>query len=186
MSDHHKQHPPIICIFGSYSPEAGEPLFEQAYAVGHALGRAGYVVANGGYDGTMLASAKGAKDAGGTTIGVTCDIFSGYRGKPLRANRYIDREIGHTDLLARIEEMMRMSAGYVFLEGGTGTLSELAVVWEYVAKGLISPRPLFVVGDFWRPMIERVLSVRPKHGKHVYFVRMPEEIVALATELIPV
>ena len=47
---------PIICIFGSYSPKPGEPLYEQAYQIGHELAKAGFVVANGGYDGIMEAS----------------------------------------------------------------------------------------------------------------------------------
>jgi len=172
---------PIICIFGSYSAKPGEPLYDQAYAIGYALASAGFTVANGGYNGTMAASAKGAKDAGGTTIGITCTIFSDYRGRPLKANPYIDREIPHDNVLARIDEMARMSAGYVVLDGGTGTLSEFGIVWEYVAKGLISPRPIFVVGDFWEPLIERILSHRPRHGRHLHRVRTADEIVAIAT-----
>lgn len=177
---------PIVCIFGSYSPKPGEPLYEQAYAIGHALAKAGFVVANGGYDGIMEASAKGAKDAGGSTIGVTCDIFSDYRGRPLKANRYIDREISHKTVLGRIEQMIKMSAGYVILEGGTGTLSEFGIVWEYVAKKLIRPRPIFIVGDFWKPTVERVTAARPSHGKHVYCVNTPEEIIAIAKAAIPI
>ncbi len=176
---------PIICIFGSYAPKAGEPLYEQAYAIGHALAEAGFVVANGGYDGIMEASAKGAKDAGGSTIGVTCSIFSDYRGRPLKANRYIDREILHTSVLSRIEQMVEMSAGYVILEGGTGTLSEFGIVWEYVAKKLIRPRPIFIVGDFWKPTVERVTAARPSHGKHVHCVNTPEEIIAIARAATP-
>jgi len=168
---------PIICLFGSYSPQPGEPLYEQAYAIGHALARSGYVVCNGGYDGTMEASHKGAKEAGGSTIGVTCAVFSDYRGKPLKANRYVDREIHIDNVLQRIDSMMRMSAGYVVLEGGTGTLSELGIVWEYVAKRLIDPRPIFFMGDFWRPLVDRVLAVRPKSGSHVHCVREAHEIV---------
>ncbi|MGQ9651756.1 MAG: SLOG cluster 4 domain-containing protein [Phycisphaerae bacterium] len=102
---------PIICIFGSYAPKPGEPLYEQAYAIGYSLAKAGFVVANGGYEGIMEASAKGAKDAGGSTIGVTCSIFTDYRGQPLKANRYIDREISHKTVLDRIEPMVEMSAG---------------------------------------------------------------------------
>lgn len=176
---------PIVCIFGSYSPQPGEPLYEQAYRIGHALAKAGFVVANGGYDGIMEASAKGAKDAGGSTIGVTCAIFSDYRGQPLKANRYIDREILHDSVLRRIEQMVEMSAGYVILEGGTGTLSEFGIVWEYVAKKLIRPRPIFIVGDFWKPTVERVVSARPSHGKHVHCVNTPEEIIAIARAAIP-
>jgi uncharacterized protein (TIGR00730 family) len=176
---------PIICLFGSYSPKPGEPLYEQAYAIGRALAKAGFVVANGGYDGIMEASAKGAKDAGGSTIGVTCSIFSDSQGQPLKANRYIDREILHQTVFSRIGQMIEMSAGYVILEGGTGTLSEFGIVWEYVAKGMIRPRPIFVVGDFWKPMVERVISARPSHGKHVHIVQTPEEIVAIAQAAIP-
>ncbi len=169
---------PIVTLFGSYSPRPGEPLYELAYRIGQALGGAGFVVCNGGYDGTMEASARGAKEAGGTTIGVTCSVFSDYRGRPLKANPWIDKEIHHEEVLRRIERMMHMSAAYVVLEGGTGTLSEFAIVWEYVCKGLIEPRPIFVVGDFWRPLIDRVLTVRPRHGEPLRLVHDPEEILA--------
>lgn len=175
---------PIVCIFGNYSPKPGEPLFEQAYAIGHTLARAGFTVCNGGYDGTMLASAKGAKDAGGTTIGVTCSIFGGYRGKALKANRFIDREIHHDNVLSRIDTMIRMSRGFVVLEGGTGTLSEFGLLWEYVAKGLVDPRPIFVVGDFWKPVVERILSVRPRHGRHIHCVETAEQIADAAHKTI--
>ncbi|GMU20995.1 MAG: hypothetical protein AMXMBFR13_10910 [Phycisphaerae bacterium] len=184
MEAHSPNGRPIISIFGSYSPRPGEPLYDQAYAVGHALARSGYVVCNGGYDGTMEASAKGARDAGGQTIGVTCAVFSDYRGMPLKANRWIDREILHDNVFSRIDCMMRMSAGYVVLEGGTGTLVELGVVWEYVCKGLIEPRPIFVVGDFWCPVVERIRGVRPKSCQHVYCVESSEAIVSRLSELL--
>jgi uncharacterized protein (TIGR00725 family) len=171
--------PPIVCIFGSYASQPGDPLYEQAYAIGYGLAKAGYVICNGGYDGTMAASAKGAKDAGGSTVGVTCTIFSDYRGQPLAANPYIDREIHQDHPLSRTEAMMRMSHAYVILEGGTGTLSEFAIVWEFVAKRLIPPRPIFVVGDFWRPVVECIVSVRPEHGRCVHLVASPDQITAI-------
>jgi len=170
---------PIISIFGSYAPQPGEALYQQAYAVGHALGTAGYVVCNGGYDGTMEASCKGAKEAGGATIGVTCEVFNDYRGQRLRANRYVDDERCHEHILPRIEHMLRISAGYVFLEGGTGTFSELGIVWEFVAKRLIDPRPIFIFGEFWLPMVERLIAARPKSGRHLHRVQTPEQIVEI-------
>ncbi len=168
----------IVTLFGSYSPRPGEPLYELAYHIGHDLARAGFVVCNGGYDGTMEASCKGAKDAGGRTIGVTCAIFSDYRGKPLRANPYVDEEIEHQDLYQRIDAMMRLGRAYVVLEGGTGTLAEFAIVWEFVCKGLIEPRPIVTVGDFWTPVIEQVRRVRPRHAACVTTAHGPEEVVA--------
>lgn len=173
---------PIVCIFGSYSPRPQDPLYEQAYAIGRALAEAGFVVCNGGYHGTMEASAKGAKDAGGSTIGVTCTVFSNDRDPPLKANPYIDREMQHTDLLQRIEAMMRMSAAYIILDGGTGTLAEFGIVWEYVCKGFIEPRPIFVWGEFWRPVVDRILSVRPKSGRHLHCVQSVEEILSVVAD----
>ncbi|MCK4850323.1 MAG: hypothetical protein KAT11_03175, partial [Phycisphaerae bacterium] len=66
----------IITVFGSYEPKTGSAEYEQAYQVGYELAKAGFVVANGGYAGTMEASAKGAKEAGGETIGVSCRAFA--------------------------------------------------------------------------------------------------------------
>lgn len=175
---------PIVCLFGSYSPKPGEPQFELAYQIGYVLATAGFTVANGGYDGTMLASAKGAKDAGGSTIGVTCAVFSDYRGRPLKANPYIDHEIPHDTLFGRIDAMLRMSAGYVVLEGGTGTLAEFALAWEHVAKGLITPRPIFVLGDFWQPLIDRLVAARPRHAQHLHLVHTAEQIATLARQIV--
>jgi uncharacterized protein (TIGR00730 family) len=169
---------PVVCIFGSYSPRPGEPLYQLAYDLGHALARAGFCVANGGYDGTMEASHKGAKDAGGCTVGITCSIFGAYRSIPLKANAYCDHEIHFDNVLHRIARMMEMSSAYIFLEGGTGTLSELGLTWEYVAKGLLAPRPIFIVGDFWRPMVERLIAARPGSGRCVHLVESADQVVA--------
>lgn len=175
---------PVICLFGGYSAKPGDETWQLAYRIGRALAAAGYVVANGGYDGLMEASAKGAKDAGGRTIGVTCSVFSPYRSQGLTANPYIDHEIHFDNVLDRIMAMIRMSSGYVVLPGGTGTLSEFGLVWEFVGKGLIDPRPIFVVGDFWRPMVERMIADRPRSGRHIHLVDTPEQVVEIAARTV--
>jgi uncharacterized protein (TIGR00725 family) len=141
------------------------------------LAQTGFVVCNGGYDGTMEAACKGAKDAGGRTIGVTCDIFDDYRGIPLKANPYVDREIRHANVFSRIEEMMRLGDAYVVLEGGTGTLSELAIVWEFVCKELIDRRPIVLVGEFWAPVVECIAKGRAKSAAYVTIARQPDDVV---------
>lgn len=167
-------------MFGSYSAREEGQSYRLAFEIGAALARAGYVLANGGYDGTMEASARGAKSEGGTTIGVTCSAFNNSRGRIMKANPFIDHEIHHEHLLKRIKATISMSSGYVVLKGGTGTLTEFALVWEYVCKHLIAPRPIYVVGDFWRPMVERMIKDRPQSGQHVHLVKTADEIVKLA------
>lgn len=138
----------VISVFGSLRPREDEPEYLEARNLGKELALAGFVVCNGGYGGIMEASARGAKEAGGETIGVTVDTFTRV------ANRWIDREIREHTLLGRIETLVNSADGYVVVKGGTGTLLELAYVWEFINKQLIPEKPIIVVGDFWVKVIE--------------------------------
>jgi uncharacterized protein (TIGR00725 family) len=168
-----------IGIFGSYAARPGERLYAEAYALGRALGAAGFVVLNGGYDGIMRASSQGAQDAGARTIGVTCPTVLRKRGAALRPNKFLDEVYEAPTLLTRIEGMMRACGGYVFLEGGTGTLSELGVIWEHVNKGFIRPRPLTFLGAYWNDLVRRIAAAREGADRHVSCASSPERIVSL-------
>jgi hypothetical protein len=138
----------IITVFGSSRPVEGDAEYRDAFEIGLELGKAGFVVCNGGYGGIMSASARGAKEAGGTTIGVTTGQF------PKPANRWIDREIRVPKLTDRLMKLIELGDGYVVLKGGTGTLLELAAVWEFINKGLLREKPIVAFGDFWNGVIE--------------------------------
>lgn len=138
----------IITIFGSSRPQEGDAEFELAYDVGKALGEAGFTICNGGYGGIMTASARGAKEAGAKTIGVTASIFQ------RSANRWIDQEITVPSLIDRLMKLIELGDGYVVLKGGTGTLLELSCVWELINKRMMPEKPIVVVGNFWDSVIE--------------------------------
>ena len=159
----------IITVFGSYEPAPGSSPYLQAYHVGQILARAGFTIANGGYAGTMEASAKGAKNSGGSTIGVTCTAFS--RSSP---NPYIDREISTPDLRSRLDKLIEIASGYVVLPGGTGTLTELAHVWELINKKFLPSRPLVILGDFWLPVVRLLENANPRCRNIVQFIDSPD------------
>ena len=161
----------IISVFGSYDPEPGSQQYQQAYQVGYELAQAGWTVANGGYAGTMEASARGAKQAGGTTIGVTCTAFA-----RSRVNRYIDRQIPTDNLRQRLEKLIELAVGYVVLPGATGTLTELAYAWELINKQFLPGRILVIMGDFWLPVVELVEGVSPRSLGLVHRVDSPAEL----------
>ena len=147
----------IVTVFGSAAPRRGEQLYETARQVGAGLARLGLTVCNGGYGGTMEATARGAREAGGHTIGITCRAL----GRP-GANAYIREVIETTTLTERLETLLRLGRAYVVLPGGTGTLAELALCWEMRNKGLIeAARPLVLLGDWWRPVVDCVARVQP-------------------------
>lgn len=138
----------VITIFGSSKPQECDPEYTEARSIGKELALAGFVVCNGGYGGIMEASSRGAKEAGGETIGVTVDTFA------RMANRWVDREIRETTLVKRIETLAGTADGYVIVKGGTGTLLELAYVWEFINKKFIRERPIIIVGEFWSKVVD--------------------------------
>jgi hypothetical protein len=115
-------------------------------------------VCSGGYGGVMAAVSRGAKDAGGKTYGVTAEFFRA------AANPWIDTEVRVPTWQDRLFELIRLAHGFVACRGGTGTLVELAVVWEMLNKSVMSGKPLSVLGPFWSPVIEWVRSVELAHG----------------------
>jgi uncharacterized protein (TIGR00730 family) len=147
----------IVTVFGSSRPREGDAHYAQARALGAALAEKGFVVCSGGYGGVMEAVSRGAKEADGRTLAVTAEFLKG------RANRWVDKEVRVKTWQARLFELIKRGNSYVTCPGGTGTLVELAVVWEMLNKGAMSKRPLVVLGDFWQPVIDRVREVELGH-----------------------
>jgi predicted Rossmann-fold nucleotide-binding protein len=105
----------------------------------------------------MEAASRGAKDAGGQTLGITAKVFGA------SANRWVDEEIRVDTWQERLFELIRRGSGYVACKGGTGTLVELAVVWEMLNKGVMERKPFVVLGGFWGPVLERVREAEQEH-----------------------
>ncbi len=145
---------PAIAVFGSSEPLPGAPLYEQALRLGRLLAEAGHPVVTGGYGGVMEAASRGAREAGGQTIGETCEIF-----RDRKPNGYVDREIATADLHARTQRLIELSAGFVILSGKAGTLSELALLWALQRAGCLAERRVVLLGDPWRELL-RFLAER--------------------------
>ena len=146
-----------IAVFGSSRPKPGEPDYDEARSLGCALADRGFVVCSGGYGGVMEAASRGAKEVNGRTLAVTAAVFHS------RANAWADEERSVGTWEERLFELIRCAHGYVACKGGTGTLAELAVVWEMLNKGFLTARPFVVLGDFWVPILDRVRQVEFDH-----------------------
>ena len=165
----------IVTIFGTGRAKQGDSTYRLAYEVGKLLAEAGFTIANGGYGGTMLAAAKGAAEAGGEVIGVTCSAF-----KNSMANKYVRREIVTGSLDERLDTLIKLGQAYVVLPGGTGTLLELAKVWELKNKGFLkTDKPIILVGGFWKPMVELVARDDPDGGRYIKQADEPEQVIEL-------
>jgi uncharacterized protein (TIGR00730 family) len=148
----------IVTVFGSSRPRMGDADYDEARLLGAALAGHGFLVCSGGYGGVMEAVSRGAKEAGGRTLAVTAGVFRS------RANAWIDEERAVDTWEERLFELIRAGDGYVACKGGTGTLVELAAVWEMLNKGFLTDKPFVVLGDFWVPILDRVREVELGHG----------------------
>ncbi|MCX6134101.1 MAG: LOG family protein [Ignavibacteriales bacterium] len=171
----------VVTVFGSLRPHEDDPEYVEARKLGNALAQAGFIVCNGGYGGIMEASARGAKEAGGETIGVTVETFT------RKANRWVDTEIRMRTLVERIEVLVDKADAYVILKGGTGTLLELAYVWEFINKKFIPEKPIIIVGNFWGQVVDTLKDELLWEGlgdctKFVQKVATSEECAALLTQ----
>jgi len=167
----------IITIFGTSRARVGDSTFALALETGRLLARAGFTIANGGYGGTMLAAAKGATKAGGEIVGVTCSAFKA------RANEYITREIVTDSLDERLDTLIELGQAYVALPGGTGTLLELAKVWELRNKGFLKgDKPIILVGEFWKPLVELIGIDDSESGRCVELADDPEQAVEMIND----
>ena len=168
----------IITIFGTGRAKSSDAAYKLAYETGKLLAQAGFTIANGGYSGTMLAAAKGAVEAGGKTIGVTCSAF-----KASSANEYISREIVTDSLDERLDTLINLGQGYVVLPGGTGTLLELAKVWELKNKGFLqAQKPIILVGGYWKPLVDLIAIDDPDSSRYIHQVDEPKHVVELITD----
>ena len=169
----------IVTVFGSSRPREGDADYEEARILGRALAKHGFSVCSGGYGGVMEAVSRGAKEAGGKTIGVTADFFN-----TAKLNPWIDEEVRLKTWEERLFDLIRRADAFVACKGGTGTLAELAVVWEMMNKSVMNAKPFAVLGDFWTPVLDRVRKVELGHpapwgeasGRLVYVATTPGDV----------
>jgi len=138
-----------ITVFGSSKPVETDKQYKLAYELGVLLAQNGFNVCTGGFFGIMEAVSKGAVENGGEAIGVTVNNW-GPDG-----NKYLTKEIKCSSLFERINKLIETGDGFIILQGGTGTLLELAAVWELTNKGIMDNKPIACHSSMW----EEITSV---------------------------
>lgn len=171
-----------IAVFGgSYVPQ-GSPAYEEARKLGQLLARAGCTVVNGGYSGTMAAVSRGAWEAGGHTIGITLAFFDRW---PLPPNRWLREERKAPDLFTRHKWLIAETDAVIVLPGGVGTLAELFVTWNLLQIGGIPRKPLVLVGQEWRMVLESLskhLHLQPQDLALVQIVERVDEAAQIVSQ----
>ena len=144
----------VITVFGSSSPLPGTNAYQDAYLLGRHIAGQGHVVMNGGYMGTMEAVSRGAVEAQGKVIGVTCDEVEEWR--PAKPNPWLTQETRFPTLRQRLHHLACSCDTAVALPGGIGTLAEITYTWNLKIIGVLENTQLWVVGRQWQTVFEEL------------------------------
>jgi uncharacterized protein (TIGR00730 family) len=145
---------PCVTVFGSARFREGHPYYALAREVGAGLARVGFTVMTGGGPGVMEGANRGAREAGGRSIG--CNIELPVEQHP---NPYLDRWITFRHFFVRKLMLVKYSYAFVALPGGFGTLDEVFETATLVQTRKIQDFPLVLMGTvFWRPLLDFMRS----------------------------
>ncbi len=141
---------PCITVFGSARFKEDHPYYDLAVEVGAALSSLGFTVMTGGGPGIMEAANRGAREAGGKSIG--CNIVLPFEQRP---NPYLDLMLEFRYFFVRKVMLVKYSYGFVVLPGGVGTMDELFEALTLIQTGKIKDFPVVLMGvDYYRPLLE--------------------------------
>src|SRR5215216_3225389 len=142
-----------VSVFGGAQPRNGSAAYTEAQDLGRLLAERGHVVLTGGYIGTMEAVSRGAHEAGGHVIGVTCAEIE--RWRPRGANQWVKEEIKKETLIERLHCLIHESNAAFALPGGAGTLTEISLMWNLMIVESLHRRPLVLIGRGWQSTFDQ-------------------------------
>ena len=139
---------PCVTVFGSARYDTSHPQYALGREVGARIAELGFTVMTGGGPGLMEAANRGAREAGGRSVG--CNIELPHEQQP---NPYLDRWVTCRHFFVRKVLLFKYSYAFVGLPGGIGTLDELFEALTLIQNRKIDHFPIVLMGtEYWRPL----------------------------------
>jgi hypothetical protein len=139
---------PCITVFGSARFPEDHPYYKLARDMGVAIAKMGFTVLTGGGPGIMEAANRGAKDAGGRSVG--CNIRLPFEQSH---NPYLDRWVTMEHFFVRKTLLIKYSYGFIIMPGGFGTMDEMFEALTLIQTKKLKSFPIVIMGsDFWPEM----------------------------------
>jgi uncharacterized protein (TIGR00730 family) len=142
-----------ITVFGGAQPKEGEQAYTEALELGRLLAQRGHTVLTGGYIGTMEAVSRGASEAGGHVVGVTCSDIENWR--KVSPNRWVKEERRYKTLNERLQALIDGCDAALVLPGGAGTLTEVSLMWNLMIVESRHRSPLILIGSGWQSTFDQ-------------------------------
>lgn len=171
---------PCVTVFGSARFKEDHAYYALARRAGTALADAGFTVMTGGGPGIMEAANRGAREAGGRSVG--CNIDLPFEQNP---NPYLDVMLDFRYFFVRKVMLVKYSYAFIVMPGGFGTYDEVFEALTLIQTGKIKNFPVVLIGsEFWNPLIEvlrgtllQAGTISAKDLEYVTVMDSPEEAV---------
>ena len=168
---------PCVTVFGSARFREDHPWYDLAREMGRRVAGAGFTVMTGGGPGIMEAANRGAKEAGGRSVGCNIEL-----PREQRPNPYLDRWVTFHYFFVRKVMLVKYSYAFVVLPGGFGTMDEIFETATLIQTGKIKNFPVVLMGvQYWRPLrdlLERMAlegTIDPRDLDRLSFTDSPGE-----------
>jgi uncharacterized protein (TIGR00730 family) len=140
---------PCVTVFGSARFPETHPYYELSRRVGQELARMGFTVMTGAGPGVMEAASRGAREAGGRTVG--CNVVLPEEQK---LNPYVERSVTFKHFFVRKVMLVKYSYAFVVMPGGLGTMDELFEALTLIQTSKIENFPVVLMStEYYRPLM---------------------------------
>src|SRR5262245_53162918 len=176
---------PCVTVFGSARFSEDHRYYALARDMGARLARLGLTVMTGGGPGIMEAANRGAREAGGRSVG--CNILLPMEQQP---NPYLDRFVEFRYFFVRKVMLVKYSYAFVVMPGGFGTLDEMFEALTLIQTRKIQNFRVVMMGtEYWKPLLDFIHQSMVQAGtispEDVGLIRVtddPEEMAAIVEE----
>lgn len=173
-----------IAFYGDAEAKKTDQHYIDAFNTAKLLAKNGYIIVNGGGPGVMLASTLGAKEEKGKVevviIDEKIDMGDNYEGSEKENLNKINKIYRTKTIQQRTEKVVELADAHIVFKGGTGTMAELALVWEKAKFEFGNHEPLIFYGDCWKNTVEDLvnnLNFDSLERKVYAFANSPEEVL---------
>lgn len=141
---------PAVSIFGSARTKPGMANYKLAEELARLIVKSGFAVITGGGPGLMEAANKGAKEAGGKSVGLSIQLPFETKG-----NDFLTMEVNFNYFFVRKVMFVKYARGFIALPGGLGTMDELFEMLTLIQTGKVDPFPIVLIGKtYWRGLLD--------------------------------
>ncbi len=145
---------PCVTFYGSARFKEDHRYYALARDTAALVSRAGFTIMTGGGPGIMEAANRGARDAGGPSIGSNIEL-----PEEQHENPYLDRFVTFRYFFVRKLMLVKYSYAFVVCPGGFGTLDEVFATLTLIQTGKVRDFPVVLMGaDYWAPLLDFVRS----------------------------